>query len=397
MLTIRNMHKRFGRNPVLRNMNLELADGEFVTLLGPSGCGKTTLLRIIAGLEVPDEGEVWLDDQLLVGPDVFMTPQDRNFGMVFQSYALWPHMTIRENLAYPLEARRHPAGEIDERIDGMLTSLGLDGLGGRRPAELSGGQQQRVALGRALIARPRLLLLDEPLSNVDAKVRQDMRTTIRRVQQRLGLTAVYVTHDQSEALSLSDRIVVINRGAIEQRGTPTQIYHRPASRFVADFMGNNILAATVQRRDAAGIEAMVNALGQTVTLAPHEGTHDGLARGDDIQLSVHPEAVRITPADQATAGHVASTGGRGGSEPTLAVASFLGDRVEVDVDCGDGTTLRGRFAAGLNPPPAGNPVTVTIDPADVVLLPRATPAAPAAAANPANANARTAHPTETLS
>ena len=214
MLSIRDVRKTFGPVTALGGVSFDLQAGEFVSFLGPSGCGKTTLLRIVAGLEEPEGGEVWIGDERLVGGGTYVLPEHRGFGMVFQSYALWPHMTVFQNLAYPLEVLKRPKDEVRHRVADVLRSLGLSQHGERRPSQLSGGQQQRVALGRALITRPRVLLLDEPLSNVDARVRQEMRLEIRRVQQDTGIAALYVTHDQSEALAMSDRVVVMNHGSI---------------------------------------------------------------------------------------------------------------------------------------------------------------------------------------
>ncbi len=367
MLRISNVHKRYGRVEVLRGLDLELTAGEFVTLLGPSGCGKTTLLRLIAGLEVPDAGEIRLDDEVLAGPSVFRTPQQRNFGMVFQSYALWPHMTVGENLAYPLQARRIAANEIAQRVSAMLETLALAGLGARRPGELSGGQQQRVALGRALIAKPHLLLLDEPLSNVDAKVRQEMRIRIRRVQQEFGLTAIYVTHDQTEAMSMSDRVVVMNHGAIEQAGSPEELYRRPATLFVADFMGNNLLRADVVRCDGAGAIAVdVASLGERLVV-------DGDAPvGTRITLSVPPEAVEVRARDDTSPPPSSAA-----STARLVVTSFLGDRIEADVECEDGTMIRGRLATSAATPTRGCGVDVRIDTSRTTLLPATSAGQPA--------------------
>ena len=323
MLKITGVSKTFGGVTALGGVSLELAAGEFVSFLGPSGCGKTTLLRIIAGLEEPDAGDVWIGQDQLVGAGKFVLPEHRGFGMVFQSYALWPHMTVFENLAYPLDVQKCPHEEIRRRVDTILRALGLSLHGERRPSQLSGGQQQRVALGRALITRPRVLLLDEPLSNVDAKVRQEMRLEIRRVQQETGISAIYVTHDQSEALAMSDRIVVMNHGLVEQVGPPEEIYRRPANAFVADFMGCNLMEA---RFVAGGARPAVeiSSLGMTVELD---------AIGDipaDVLVAAHTEDIRVVAA-----------GTPGAGRARALATSFLGERVEVQLQCRNARRLIG--------------------------------------------------------
>ena len=215
------------------SVNLTIEPGEFVTLLGPSGCGKTTTLRMIAGFESPDEGEIYLGDEAINA----LTPNKRDTAMVFQSYALFPHMTIFDNVAYGLKLRKIPKGEIKQKVFDMLDLVGLEGMENRYTNQLSGGQQQRVALARALVVEPGVLLFDEPLSNLDAKLRVQMRTEIRRIQQALGITAIYVTHDQSEAMAISDNIILMKKGVIAQMGSPTEIYYHPNSEFVADFIG----------------------------------------------------------------------------------------------------------------------------------------------------------------
>jgi len=236
-VTIRHVTKAFGDNVVLKDFDETFADGEFVTLLGPSGCGKTTMLRIIAGFEKPTSGELYIDDQLVSGGKTFVPPEKRGIGMVFQSYAVWPHMNVFDNVAYPLRIQKQSKEQIKEAVGRVLETVHLSQYAERLPSQLSGGQQQRVALARALVAEPRLLLLDEPLSNLDAKLRESMRFEIKEIQRRTGITVVYVTHDQTEAMAMSDRIFLINRGVVQQRGTPQEIYNRPANQFVADFLG----------------------------------------------------------------------------------------------------------------------------------------------------------------
>ena len=237
-VNIQNVTKAFGDNVVLREFSATFRDGEFITLLGPSGCGKTTMLRIIAGFEKPTRGEVYIDGTLVSGGKTFVPPEKRGIGMVFQSYAVWPHMNVFDNVAYPLTIRHVSKAEIKTSVERVLGIVHLSQYAERFPNQLSGGQQQRVALARALVAEPKLLLLDEPLSNLDAKLRESMRFEIKEIQRKLGITVVYVTHDQTEAMAMSDRIFLINRGDIQQCGTPQEIYNNPVNQFVADFLGN---------------------------------------------------------------------------------------------------------------------------------------------------------------
>ncbi len=237
-VNIQNVTKSFGGNVVLREFSATFRDGEFITLLGPSGCGKTTMLRIIAGFEKPTRGEVYIDGTLVSGGKTFVPPEKRGIGMVFQSYAVWPHMNVFDNVAYPLTIRHVSKAEIKTSVERVLGIVHLSQYAERFPNQLSGGQQQRVALARALVAEPKLLLLDEPLSNLDAKLRESMRFEIKEIQRKLGITVVYVTHDQTEAMAMSDRIFLINRGDIQQCGTPQEIYNSPVNQFVADFLGN---------------------------------------------------------------------------------------------------------------------------------------------------------------
>ncbi len=237
MVTIREITKSFGEQVVIRRFDAAFQKGEFITLLGPSGCGKSTMLRIIAGFEKPTSGELYINGTLMTGARTFVPPERRGIGMVFQSYAVWPHMTVYDNVAYPLTLRRTDRETIRKSVGRVLEIVHLDQYANRYPNQLSGGQQQRVALARALVAEPNLLLLDEPLSNLDAKLRETMRFEIKEIQKKLGITVVYVTHDQSEAMAMSDRIFVMNGGVVQQCGTPEDIYDTPANQFVADFLG----------------------------------------------------------------------------------------------------------------------------------------------------------------
>ena len=234
LLQLKNLHKQFGSVPVLKGVSLDVDGGEFVTLLGSSGCGKTTTLRIIAGLEDPDKGEVWLDGKNITLEDA----SSRDVNTVFHNYALFPHMSVAENIGYLLKLRRFPRNEIKCRVNEMLHLIQLDGFGNRRPAELSGGQKQRVAIARAVINKPKVLLLDEPLGALDLKLRRQMQIELKRLQKQLGITFIYITHDQEEAINMSDRIAVMHRGILEQVGTPNEIYYAPRTSYVASFVGN---------------------------------------------------------------------------------------------------------------------------------------------------------------
>lgn len=285
---IRQINKQFSSpdapdKPVnaVRDATLTVEPGQLVTLLGPSGCGKTTLLRMIAGFEEPTSGDIFFGERRM--NDV--APNKRDAAMVFQSYAIFPHLSVYENVVFGLRLKRLAAGELEARARNVLAMTGLDTLSGRSPNQLSGGQQQRVALARAIIMEPRVLLFDEPLSNLDAKLRDQMRVEIRDLQQRLGITALYVTHDQIEAMSISDRIVVMNAGLVEQIGTPREVYARPTTRFVADFIGKaNFVTARVTGRqtvEAAGIHIGVPAMADRMA-------------GDPVTLVIRPEAVRLS-------------------------------------------------------------------------------------------------------
>lgn len=236
-VTITGVTKSFGNVKVLQEFNQKFEDGEFITLLGPSGCGKTTMLRLIAGFEKPSSGEIYIGDKLVSSEKEFLPPEKRGIGMVFQSYAVWPHMNVFDNIAYPLKIQKISKNEIEERVNQVLKIVHLEQYKDRFPSELSGGQQQRVALGRALVAQPEILLLDEPLSNLDAKLREEMRYEIKEITKKLKITVIYVTHDQIEAMTMSDRIVLINKGEVQQVAPPQEIYSKPKNMFVANFVG----------------------------------------------------------------------------------------------------------------------------------------------------------------
>ncbi len=301
LLRLRNVTKRFGGVAILDNLSLDIGRGELFTLLGSSGCGKTTTLRIIAGLETPDEGEILLGDQVLVSTQrgIRVPANKRNMGLVFQSYAIWPHKTVFENVAYPLRIRRIPKADIRRRVAATLELVGLGGLEQRPAPTLSGGQQQRVALARALVYEPSVLLLDEPFSNLDAKLREHMRVQLRVLLKQIGVTAIFVTHDQVEALTLSDRIGLMSRGRLEQCGTPQELYEAPASETVRDFLGGTIvLTGTVLQPD--GDE------GVTIRLDVSEESHIHVQGsepvGQRVKLTLRPEEVRVTQAAGRTLG-----------------------------------------------------------------------------------------------
>ncbi len=268
----------------VKDVSLDIAPGSFITLLGPSGCGKTTTLRMIAGFESPDEGEIYLGGEAINE----LTPNKRDTAMVFQSYALFPHYNVFDNVAYGLKLRKVPKAEIERRVTEILAMVELSGMEGRMTNQLSGGQQQRVALARALVVEPGVLLFDEPLSNLDAKLRVQMRTEIRRIQQKLGITAIYVTHDQAEAMSISDQIILMRKGVIAQMGTPMEIYYHPNSEFVADFIGEcNFLPGVVEASTPQETDVRVG--DKVVTVLSDADAH----KGDRCEIVLRPEAIAI--------------------------------------------------------------------------------------------------------
>jgi iron(III) transport system ATP-binding protein len=333
-LSKRFQHRVQGEVYAARDVSLTVAPGELVTLLGPSGCGKTTTLRMIAGFEIPDAGRVWIGDEDVTA----RLANRRNIGFVFQNYALFPHLTVFENVAYGLRVQGAAAAEVARAVGEVLALVGLQGYDRQFPQQLSGGEQQRVALARAIVIRPRVLLFDEPLSNLDAQLRVRMRGEIRALQQALSITAVYVTHDQEEAMAISDRIAVMSRGSIVQEGSAEELYARPASEFVARFIGRvNLLAARVVE---VGGAVVVEVAGQRLKpVAPVRP-----AAGDKVRVVVRPETIELAPS------------GGAGPAGTIVARTFLGEKVEYQVRVGDetlqvtrpGGALDARFAPGVS-------------------------------------------------
>jgi ABC-type Fe3+/spermidine/putrescine transport system ATPase subunit len=346
-ISLRDVAKRFGGVTAVDRATLEIADGELFTLLGPSGCGKTTLLRLVAGLATPDSGEVRFGERRVDRLPVYQ----RNIGMVFQNYALWPHMTVRANVTYGLKLRRLPAVEIERRLAAGLRQVNLVGLEQRYPGQLSGGQQQRVALARALVLNPDILLLDEPLSNLDAKIRVQVRAEIRKLQQELGITTIYVTHDQEEALSLSDRVAVMREGHVLQVAAPKALYERPATRFVADFVGTNNVVAGVCRDRADGLVVVDTPMGRVQGRLANE-----VRPGQRCVIAVRPENIAFAPGHHARAPghHLRASGDRilapghhtlGPSadntvDGRIVLASYLGNTVRYDVETAGGGAMK---------------------------------------------------------
>ncbi len=353
-LSLQELTKRFGDVVAVRDLTLTLASGELVALLGPSGCGKTTTLRMVAGFDVPTQGRVVLGDRDVTADP----PEKRSCGMVFQHYALFPHLTVAQNVAFGLEMRGHSRAEIDRRVTEILDRVGLSALGKRHPRQLSGGQQQRTALARALVINPRVLLLDEPLANLDAKLREEMRFYVRSLQREFHTTTLYVTHDQAEALVLADRVAVLMDGVLQQFGTPEEIYYRPQTAVVAAFIGlTNLLPGRVTVR--SGDRLVLETRAGVVRAC---GTAD-LREGMDAMLSVRPEHIELEQPDAA-----ASHDGMNRLRGVVRERTFMGSLSDFRVDVGHGVLLRvqGRAAA---PERVGDQVTVSFDTAAAWALP----------------------------
>jgi iron(III) transport system ATP-binding protein len=348
-IAIQNVSKRFGAVRALADVSLDIGQGELFFLLGPSGCGKTTLLRSIAGFYIPEAGSIRFGERDVTQ----LAPQKRNTGMVFQNYALWPHMTVEANVAFGLRVRRTKRGERNTRVAEALRMVRMEEYAKRKPNQLSGGQQQRVALARALVIRPQCLLLDEPLSNLDAKLRLEMRTEIRRLCKSFGLTAIYVTHDQKEALSIADRMAVLFDGQVSQVGTPEALYRGPVNQKVADFLGeSNFLPATI-RGSTGSRRVLETALGPLEAECP-----DGPADGQCV-AAIRPEACRLT-----------SNGAENRFEAEVVERLYLGESTQLTLRVGD-ATLYARLVehADTPAPRTGDRVGCCIDPQEVILLP----------------------------
>lgn len=349
-LQLSNVQKSFGDTPVVKNFSLTLQEGEFISLLGPSGCGKTTTLRMIAGFEGLTGGSIELNGRVISSVGGALPPEKRSMSMIFQSYAIWPNMTVAENVGFGLKVRKVPSAELKERVAEMLDVVRLGHLAERYPSELSGGQQQRVALARAIVVRPEVLLLDEPLSNLDANLREEMAAEIRRLHDQFKTTTVYVTHDQTEAMSLSDRIAVMNGGEVEQVDTPWNLYNRPKTRFVASFIGQTNLIDAKVAGSAVQFDGIAVELGDAVR---------GLATGSGVTASIRPQGLLLQALDAAVPG-----------TPVIVKSKkYLGDRWEYGVVPKAGQSLLKTCAAPTMDYRIGSELMLTVDSQFVTVLP----------------------------
>jgi iron(III) transport system ATP-binding protein len=343
--------------PAVKDLSLDVYDGEIVTLLGPSGCGKTTTLRMVAGLEVPDQGDIFFGERpvVMTARRLFLPPDKRNVGMVFQSYAIWPHMTVGENVAFPLKARRFPRKEIGDRVRRALDLVGMAGYEDRPGPLLSGGQQQRVAFARALVTEPRVLLLDEPFSNLDAKLREQMRISVKLLQRRLNIALLFVTHDQIEALSLSNRIALMNFGVVQQQGSPRLLYEEPVNEFVRDFVGRTLLfKGRAQSSNPSGQMAIALEGARECVVFGRTYNPEGVKTGESVYIGVRPEDVEILPAP----GPEVPSGMIGGK---AQAALFIGERIEYQVEVdGQGVVLI--YGERHNPVEEGSKVWLKLRP-----------------------------------
>ncbi len=356
-LVLRDIGKAYGTHWAVRDLNISVEQGEFVTLLGPSGCGKTTTLSIIAGFIEPDAGKVLLRGKPLVG----LPPFKRGIGVVFQDYALFPHMSVAQNVGYGLRARRVPKPEIDARVEEMLDLVRLGGLGSRSPQALSGGQRQRVALARALVINPEFLLLDEPLSNLDLKLREEMRLEVVRLQRQLSVPTIFVTHDQSEALAMSDRIAVMNEGQVEQIGSPKEIYEAPVNRFVAQFIGSmNLISATVVEGASAGSAGLVEFADSSRVTATFRADSQA---GQQVSVAVRPERCAILR-------DAAMSDGTAALAATITHIVYLGSKVEIHVKlAAGGKAVAEAIGGSADELEAGQDVKFLLSPQDCTALP----------------------------
>ncbi len=352
-ISVKNLVKIYGTNRVVSDVSFEVAKGEFVSLLGPSGCGKTTTLRCIAGLEDANGGEIAIGGETISAPsrNIMIAPNARDIGMVFQSYAVWPHMTVAENVSFPLTIRKTAVATVKERVAWALGVVGLAELRDRQPSQLSGGQQQRVALARAIVGRPKVLLFDEPLSNLDAKLRDTTRAEIRRLQKELDIAALYVTHDQAEALSMSDRVIVMEKGVIQQVGAPKELYRRPANKFVADFVG---VASFIDVKPSGNGEAWVLPDGTSI-----RADASAAKPGSRNQMMLRPEAVALTADGKQFSGDGIET-----LKGRIKEASYLGSYSEYLVEAG-GSLIRVHANDDISP---GAEVTIAFRASDARIL-----------------------------
>ena len=354
-VVITGLTKRFGDVAAVAGLDLTVQPGELVALLGPSGCGKTTTLRLVAGFMAPDAGEIRVGDRVLSSPGTVIPPERRRMAMIFQSYALWPHMTVAQNVAYGLRFAKAQRTERSGRVDEILRAVQLAGYGARYPGELSGGQQQRVAVARALVVEPEILLLDEPLSNLDASLREEMRFEIRRLHERFGITTLYVTHDQAEAMVISDRAAVIRNGRVEQIGAPHELFERPRTRFVAEFIGKTNLIDAVA--DGAGSVARGRLRLRVAA--------DGLTPGTPAVVSIRPHVITLGPRGDAPTPPVGANTLAG----TVRRASYLGDTVDYQIGLEDSDVVLRVTGPTPARARAGDPVAVTVPAEACVLLP----------------------------
>ncbi len=357
---IERLNKRFGDLIAVRDVSLHIERGDFFTFLGPSGCGKTTLLRMIAGFTTPDDGDIYFDDQRVNDIPAW----DRNVGMVFQSYALWPHMSVFDNIAFGLRERKAPKHLIREKVTAALKMVSLEGLEKRRPSQLSGGQQQRVALARTLVIEPRLLLLDEPLSNLDAKLRIQMRNELLRLQRELGITTIYVTHDQEEALAISTRIAVMSQGIVIQQGTPQEIYESPRSPTVADFVGvSNFLEGNVVQVEDDYVRLDLQNL-PSLLISWREWLESPPPPGTALLINVRPESIQI----ETETSEIASPSNR--IPGTIVASVYLGSAVQYEVELPSGQCVRVNALNTRRTPllPEGQSVLLSFSPQYAVLL-----------------------------
>ena len=348
-LNLKGLTKRYGALAVVDHIDLSLHEGEFVSLLGPSGCGKTTTLRMIAGFIDPSEGTIEMNDHLMSSPAASVPPERRNMAMIFQSYAIWPNMTVFENVAFGLRARRLPNEEVHRRTTEMLSIVKLDQLSARYPNELSGGQQQRVALARAIVIKPEVLLLDEPLSNLDANLREEMRGEIRRLHDEFNMTTVYVTHDQSEAMAISDRIAVMNQGRIDQLDAPVDIYRKPKTRFVAGFIGRTNFIEGRLNGDVVNFSGFNIARSNLGTTSIPAGVST---------FSVRPQSMEVL-ANRPTEANQLDIPGK------ITTRTFLGETWDYTFDSGSGLRLRVVSSPAITLE-MNQPVWLRIDPAQMV-------------------------------